>query len=71
MPGDPKECREHALHCTEMAQRTRNPEHKKTLNDLAQTWLSLATELERSRAVLETYPEPSPGRVTTRPERHH
>jgi hypothetical protein len=62
MPGDPKKCREHALQCAEMAQRARNPEHETTLTNLAQTWISLAVELERSHALLDAYPEPSPGR---------
>jgi hypothetical protein len=53
MPGDPRICREYASHCAEMAQRARNPEHKKTLTSLAQTWLSLAVELERSHALLD------------------
>jgi hypothetical protein len=53
-----------------MAQRARNPEHKKILTNLAQTWLSLAIELERSDALMDAYPEPD-SRVTARRERHH
>jgi hypothetical protein len=71
MPGDPKKCREHALACAEMAHRARNPEHKKTLTNLAQTWLSLALELERSHALLDAYPEPDPAKHTPRLQRQH
>ena len=69
--GDPKKCREHALHCAEMAKRARNPEHKKTLTNLAQTWINLAMELEQSHALLDVYPEQGPARVAPRPEKHH
>ena len=56
MPGDPKVCRERALECAELAARARNPEHKAMLDRLAQTWLSLADELERAHALLKAYP---------------
>ena len=56
MPGDPMVCRQHALACAGMAERARNPGHKAMLNNLAQTWLSLADELERAEALLEAYP---------------
>ena len=62
MPGDPKQCREYALHCAEMAQRARNLEHKRTLTDLAQTWLNLAIELERTHALVDDFPQPIPSR---------
>jgi hypothetical protein len=60
MPGDPKQCREYAHQCAEMAQRARNPEHRKTLTQLAQAWLGVAAELERSQTLLDAYPEPTP-----------
>jgi len=56
MPGDPKVCRQHALECAEMSARARNPEHKALLGNLAQTWLSLADELERAHTLLLAYP---------------
>jgi hypothetical protein len=45
-----------------MASRARNPDHKKILTNLAQTWLSLAIELDRSHALLDAYPEPEAAR---------
>jgi hypothetical protein len=52
MPGDPNECRQRALHYMEMARAGRTPEQKMRLTDLAQSWLNLATELERVQALL-------------------
>jgi hypothetical protein len=52
MPGDPNECRKRALHYLEMARAARTPEQKMRLTDLAQSWLNLATELERVKALL-------------------
>jgi hypothetical protein len=54
--GDPKQCREYALQCSELARKAKNPAHKQMLNDLAQTWFSLAHDIEHSRAVLDSYP---------------
>jgi hypothetical protein len=51
--GDPKLCRQYALDCAEMARRASNPSHKQLFGNLAQTWLSLAIELERSIASLD------------------
>ena len=35
MPGSPQECREHALRCTELADRATNPQEQATLRSLA------------------------------------
>jgi hypothetical protein len=56
MTGDPRQCREYAAQCSEMAAKARNPEHKRMLTNLAQSWLSIAHEIERSRALLDAYP---------------
>ena len=56
MPGDPKLCRQFALDCAEMARKASNPAHKQLLTNLAQTWLGLAIELERSIALLDKNP---------------
>jgi hypothetical protein len=56
MPGDPRQCREHAHACAEMARKAKNPGHRQMLENLAHTWLSLANEIERSDALVETYP---------------
>jgi hypothetical protein len=56
MTGDPKQCRAYAAQCSEMAAKARNPEHKRMLTNLAQSWLGIAAELESSRALLDAYP---------------
>jgi len=56
VPGDPTLCRQYARECTHMAERTVNPDHRQVLTNLAQSWLSLAHELERSATVLEVAP---------------
>jgi hypothetical protein len=61
MAGDPNQCRRYAHDCAEMARKATNPEHKKTLTNLAQTWLGIAIELERTHTLLDAYPpEPEP-----------
>jgi len=52
MPGDPKECRDRAARCEELAKIAENPEHARVLANLARQWLRLALQLERAQAVL-------------------
>jgi hypothetical protein len=52
VPGDPTLCRQYARECTEMAERS----VRQVLTNLAQSWLSLAHELERSAPVLTAAP---------------
>ena len=60
MPGDPKNCRLHAMHCAELARDAKAPELKNTLLNLSKTWMKLAQELERTNALLdEADPPPS------------
>ena len=59
MPGDPKECREHARACAEMAARARTSEQRQLLENLERTWLGLAIDLERNQTMLEAYPPPA------------
>jgi hypothetical protein len=51
MPGDPKECRAHARHCSELAAAAKEPQLKRTLSHLAVSWTKLATELETAQAL--------------------
>jgi hypothetical protein len=51
MPGDPKECHQRALRCTELAERATDPELKAVLKNLAERWLKMAAELERAQAL--------------------
>jgi hypothetical protein len=53
MPGNPKECRQRALRCADLARTARTPELKNTLLDLSKSWHKLAVELERSAAFVD------------------
>jgi hypothetical protein len=53
MPGDPKECREHAKHCQELADAAPSPLAKVRYEELAVAWLRLANDLEHAKALLE------------------
>jgi hypothetical protein len=62
MPGDPKECRQQALECVRLAQTSASPQAREEFANLAQTWIRLADDLERSLTLLdaleyETEPE--------------
>jgi hypothetical protein len=64
MPGDPKECRQHALTCSRLAQTSAPPHAREQFANLAQTWLRLASDLERTLALIdgsEDEPERLPG----------
>jgi hypothetical protein len=54
MPGDPKECRKHALRCAELAHSARTQQLKQTMIELSRNWMKLAAELERSQALLDS-----------------
>jgi hypothetical protein len=51
MPGDPKECRQHARNCARLAQTASLPEAKEKFADLANIWLRLADGLEATEAL--------------------
>jgi hypothetical protein len=53
MPGDPKECRAHALRCCELAHAARTEDARQHLLHLAGTWNKLAFELETTHALLK------------------
>jgi hypothetical protein len=55
MPGDPKECRQHALTCARLAQTSAIPQARERFASLANTWVRLAEDLERTLALLETF----------------
>jgi hypothetical protein len=52
MPGDPRECREHALRCLELAKAASSPQVKARFLDLANTWTKLAADLEETQAIM-------------------
>lgn len=41
----PDNCREHAARCRDMARTAQNPEHRKSLEDVAASWDQLCEEL--------------------------
>lgn len=55
MPGDPKVCREQARDCQLLAHTARTEAARQTFSNLAATWLSLASELEQRKALLDTW----------------
>ena len=52
MPGDPKECREHARECQRLANTATNERTREVFENIATTWLRLANDLEYSAALL-------------------
>jgi hypothetical protein len=59
MPGDPKECRDHARECQRLAQTARSETARLAFDNLANTWLGLAHELEVTKALLDTWSDDS------------
>ena len=53
MPGDPTECREHALRCLELAKSATSPQAKAKFLNLASSWTHLATDLVAMGALIE------------------
>jgi hypothetical protein len=53
MPGDPKECREHAKNCLRRSTESPSPLAKARFEELAKTWMRLATDLEQAKALVE------------------
>lgn len=52
MPGDPQECRQHALHCVELAEHATTPKARQAFLALSESWLRLARELDGAQAFL-------------------
>ena len=53
MPGDPRECRQHATRCAELATNVKDIEFKATYLALAKQWEMFAAELEAAEATLK------------------
>ena len=53
MPGDPKQCRLHAMRCAKLAKNAKTQQLKVTLLDLSRDWVKLADSLEMSRSILD------------------
>jgi len=54
MPGDPRECRQHAVRCLELARTVSSPLAKEKFVSLAATWMQLAVQLEMTLSLLES-----------------
>jgi hypothetical protein len=52
MPGDPRECRRHALRCVELASEAKTEQVKLHFLELSKTWERLAQDLERTEILL-------------------
>jgi hypothetical protein len=57
MPGDPRECREHARCCAEHAKFATTPEAREQFLALEQSWLRLAGDLESAKAFIDALEE--------------
>lgn len=54
MPGNPRECREHAANCRKLAATSNNETARQAFENLASTWEGLAKELEAAHVFLQT-----------------
>jgi hypothetical protein len=53
MPGDPKECRQHAERCAVLARLASTPEDRNKFLSLQMTWVRLALELDQAGALIK------------------
>lgn len=51
MPGDPQECREHAQQCLRLAKSAQSLIARMRWEGVAHSWLRLASDLERAKAL--------------------
>jgi hypothetical protein len=64
MPGDPKECRQHARNCMHLAKGASTPELRDHFAKLSRTWLKLAEELEQTEVFLAVIDDDDPTKQT-------
>jgi hypothetical protein len=55
MPGDPNECRTHALECTNLAETALNKNARETFLYFASAWFKLASRIENSEALVSKW----------------
>lgn len=55
MPGNPKECLDHAKACLRLASEARLPSDKQHFEELAERWLTMAKDLVATQALLATW----------------
>jgi hypothetical protein len=64
MPGDPKECRQHALNCVHLAKGANTPEQRDHFAKPARTWIKLAEELEQRETFFAAIDDDEPATRT-------
>jgi hypothetical protein len=57
MPGDPKECRQHARRCAELASAATTAEAREQFLSLQQSWMRLAADLENAKRFIAAMDE--------------
>jgi hypothetical protein len=57
MPGDPKECRQHARRCAELASIATTPEAREQFLSLEKSWMRLAAGLDQAKAFIAALEE--------------
>ena len=58
MPGDPEACRAHAKNCLRLAAEARTESDREHFESLAKRWMAMATDLEVTHVLLETWGTP-------------
>ena len=59
--GNPAECHEHALHCSQLGEGAPTLEARQALLHLAESWIRLAAELENAQSFLSVTPPSDTG----------
>jgi hypothetical protein len=59
MPGNPKECRENAKQCLELASGARTQAGRERFEGLAQRWIALANDYEVANLLLANWRIPT------------
>ena len=57
MPGHPKECREHAKRCGELARLATTQEARQQFLSLQMSWIRLAADLDNAKAFIDAMNE--------------
>ena len=55
MPGNPNECRTHALECTNLAETALNKNARETFLYFASAWFKLVSQIENSEALVSKW----------------
>ncbi|MGB0056827.1 MAG: hypothetical protein WBQ20_08720 [Methyloceanibacter sp.] len=61
MPGDPKECRQHARRCAELAAVATTPEAREQFLSLQLSWIRLAADLDNAQTLIAALDEMDSG----------